>query len=321
MQPQGLVAFDPCSAPHGSRWFGCTLFHGWPWKGKNSASANMRSVLKSRMSKLAALVVTPALCSLLSCNTPESIAKFCDSAVVTLKTGDILFDDMKASCIREAQTREDFGTFPVSDPDLPACNNIGTQVVGLKSASEIIGNYFTALNDLASFGTSKAGDGAKDLLTKASSQAKLSAAPQNALASIAGLLTRVATAGYQQKRLADDIVKVHGLGEAVGVAYLHQLQEEERKTATRYQEFLLQHPGAAEVILALDSRWRSDRANFAAKQKAALSYQSALDTMAQGNEDLAAHAHGLKAKDLPGLLSPYAAQLESLAPAIQKAFL
>jgi hypothetical protein len=111
-----------------------------------------------------------------------------------------------------------------------------------------------------------------------------------------------------------------GLGEAVGVAYLHQLQEEETKTATRYHEFLLQHQGAAEVILTLDSRWQSDRANFAAKQKAALSYQSALDTMAKANEDLAAHARGLKTKDLSGLLSPYAAQLESLAPAIQKAF-
>jgi len=289
----------------------------------------MRLAPQNHTSKLAVLVIVPILCSLLSCNTPESIAKFCASVVVTLKTGDALFDDMKASCIREAQTREEFGTFPVSDPDLPACNNISTQAVGLKAASKIISNYFTALNDLASFGTSKAGDDAKDLLTKAATQAKLSAAPQNALASIAGLLTRVATAGYQQKRLADDIVKVHedirvalgGLGEAVGVAYLHQLQEEERKTATRYQEFLVQRPGAAEVILALDSRWQSDRANFEAKQKAALSYQSALDTIAKGNEDLAAHAHGLKAKDLPGLLSPYAAQLEGLAPAIQKAFL
>ena len=288
----------------------------------------MRFVPQNYRRKLAILVIVPVLCSVVSCNTPESIAKFCASAVVTLKIGDALFDDMKASCIREAQTRADFGTFPVSDPDLPACNNIGNQTVGLKAASKLLSNYFTALNDLASFGTSKAGDDAKELLTKASTQSKLSAGPQNALASIAGLLTRVATASYQQKRLADDIVKVHedikvaldGLAEAAGVAYLHQLQDEERKTATRYEEFLKQHNGTADVILALDSRWQSDHASFAARQKAAQSYQAALDAMAKGNEDLAAHARGLNAKALPGLLSPYTAQLESLVPAIQKAF-
>jgi hypothetical protein len=288
----------------------------------------MRCASQNHTGKLAVLVIVPILCSLLSCNSSESIAKFCASAVVTLKIGDALFDDMKASCIREAQTRADFGTFPVSDPDLPACNNIGSRTVGLKAASKLLSNYFTALNDLASFGTSKAGDDAKELLTKASTQAKLSAGPQNALVSIAGLLTRLATAGYQQKRLADDIVKVHedmkvaldGLGEAAGVAYLQQLQDEEKKTATRYEEFLKQHNGAADVILALDSRWQSDYASFAAKQKAAQNYQAALDTVAKGNEDLAAHARGLKAKALPGLLSPYTAQLESLVPAIQKAF-
>jgi hypothetical protein len=123
-------------------------------------------------------------------------------------------------------------------------------------------------------------------------------------------------------------VKVHedihavldGLGEAVGVAYLHQLQVEQQKTATRYQEFLLQHPEAADVVLTLDSRWQNDRVGFAVKEKAAMSYQTALDTLARGNDDLAAHARALKAKELPGLLSPYAATLESLVPAIEKAF-
>jgi hypothetical protein len=184
------------------------------------------------------------------------------------------------------------------------------------------------LNDLASFGTSKAGDGAKDQAAKASAQAKLSAARQQALESVAGFLARAAMSGYQQKRLADEIVKVHedikivldGLGEAAGVVYLHQLQDEEQKTATRYKEFLLEHQGNADVILVLDSRWQSDRASFAAKQKAALSYRAALDTLAKGNEELAAHARSFKASELSGLLSPYAAQLESLAPAIQKAF-
>lgn len=282
-----------------------------------------------RAARLGAVFAATICFLLLSCHTPDSIARFCSSAVVALRTGDALLEDMKASCIREAQTREAFGSFVVSDPNSAACDDVGNQASGLRAASKVLSNYFAALNDLASFGSSKAGDEANSLLTEASAQAKLSPAAQKALASIASFLTRVGTSGYQQKRLADDISSVHadikvaldGLGEAVGVVYLHQLQDEETKTATRYKEFLLQHQGAADAILVLDSRWQSDRANFAAKQKAALSYQEALDTLGRGNEDLAAHARRLKAKELPGLLSPYAAQLESLVPAIQKAFL
>jgi hypothetical protein len=245
---------------------------------------------------------------------------------------------MKASCIRDAQTFQPFGAFAVSDPNPTACENIGKQSEGLEAASKLISNYFTALNDLASFGTSKATDAtkssgdAKSLAATASSQAKLSEGREKALASVADFLAHAAMSGYQQKQLADDIVKVHedvkavldGLGEAAGVAYLHQLEDEEQKTADRYTEFLRgvekQRQPTADVILALDSRWQADRASFAAKQKAAKSYKAALATMAKGNEDLAAHARSLKEKDLSGLLSPYAAQLETLAPAIQKAF-
>ena len=279
-----------------------------------------------------AVALVLALALLASCNAPDTVAKFCSSAVATLKTGDALFDDMKASCIREAQTFESFGTFPVSDPNPAACDSVGKQGEGVKAASKLVSNYFTALNDLASFGTSKAGDDAQDLLTKASAAARLSAAPQKALSSVAGFLTRTATSGYQRKMLADDIVKVHqdikivldGLAEAVGVVYLQQLQDEELKTAARYKEFKLvaeqQHQWTADVTLVLDSRWQVDRATFAAKQKAALNYKTALETLAAGNEDLAAHARGIKADELVGLLSPYVAQLESLVPAIQKAY-
>jgi hypothetical protein len=282
----------------------------------------------NRISKQAALVIALLFAPLPSCNAPDSVARFCSSAVVTLKTGDAVFDDMKASCIRDAQTFEPFGAFAATDPNPAACDNIGKQADGLKAASKLVLNYFTALNDVVNFGTSKAGDDSKAQAAKASSLAKLSAARQTALESVAGFLVRTAATGYEQKRMWEEIIKVHddvravldGLGEAVGVAYTQQLQDEEQKTAARYKEFLLQHQGAADVILTLDSRWQSDRASFAAKQKAAQSYKAALDTLAKGNDDLAAHARGFKAKELSGLLSPYAAQLESLAPVIQKAF-
>ena len=269
------------------------------------------------------------LALLLSCDTPDSIAKFSSSAVVTLASGNAIFDDMKASCLRESQTQESLGTFSLANDQTPAaCEEIGKQADGLKAAAQILCRYFSALNDLASFGSSKAGDDAKALFEKTSAQARLSSARRDALASITGLLTRIATSGYQQRQLADDIVKVHediqaaldGLGEAAGVVYLHELQFEEARTATRYKEFLAEHPGAPDVILVLDARWQTDRAGFAARENAALGFKSALATLARGNEELAGHARSFKTRELAGVLDPYAAQLESLAPAIQKAF-
>jgi hypothetical protein len=265
---------------------------------------------------------------LLSCNTPDSIAKFCAAGVAALKTGDAIFDDMKGSCLREVQSREPLATFTVlPSPSSTACDDIGKQADGLKAASQIVAKYFSALNDLASFGTSKAGDGAKDLLTKATTLGKLPAAPQTALASVAGFLVNLATAGYQQKHLADDIVKTNGdlkivlagLAESVNGPYKNLLADEQQKTAVRYKEFALQHQNAADVLLILDSRWQADLAALAARRAAAQSFAAALDTLAKGHDDLATHAHSLKAKELGGLLSPYSAQLDSLISAIQKA--
>ena len=277
------------------------------------------------MKKLSCFAIVGVFLLACACNTPDTVAKFCSSAVVTLKSGDALFDDISASCVREAQTREPFATFEVTDTTPPACDEIGKQASGLKAAGQLLAEYFKALNDLASFGTTTAGSNASSLAKTAAAQAKLSSNAQTAIGSIAGLLTQIATGGYQQKALATNIVKhkadvdavLGGLGEAVGVVYLQMLKEEENKTITRYREYLLQHPDAT---LALDSRWQNDRTSFASKIRAAQAYQDALNTLIKGNDDLAAHANNLSAKNLPGLLSPYVSQLESMVPAIQKAF-
>lgn len=265
-------------------------------------------------------VLAVVLCG---CETPDGIAKFAASAVTTLHSGNAIFDDMKASCVRDQQTREPLGAFSTSDAHFDACDAVGKRAAELKASSGVVAGYFSALNELASFGTAKTGEKAKDLVALTS----IGDDKKAAIGSIAGFLTRIATAGYQEKQLADDIVKVHGdirvvlegLAEAAGVVYVQQLGNEEQKTANRYKEFTLTHP-SPDSLLALDARWHADRANFDAKRNAATSFQSALKTLAQANDDLAAHAHQLRANDLRGLLTPYASQLETIAGGIQKAF-
>jgi len=74
----------------------------------------------------AILLVLAAL--LLSCNTPDSVAKFCASGVAALETGDAIFDDMKGSCLREVQSREPLGSFTVAAPASTACDDIGKKM-------------------------------------------------------------------------------------------------------------------------------------------------------------------------------------------------
>lgn len=252
-----------------------------------------------------------------ACDTPASAAKFCASAVAALQPGPLLLDDIKASCIRELETQQDFGKFPIADPSAPECDAQGKQVEGLKAASRLLTEYFTALDNLASFDTAKPAEDVNALAGKA--------AMQKSAGAIAGFLTRVASSGYRQRHLTNDLVSVRadvqvvmeGLSEAVGSVYLRELNAEAQKTSARYREYVLMHPDAA---LSLDARWQTDRAAFDAKRKAIQCYQEALAAAIKGNGELAAHAHDLKAKDLSALLTSYSSELDNLAPVIRRAF-
>ena len=260
-----------------------------------------------------------------ACDTPASVAKFCASAVAALQPGPLLLDDIKASCIRELETQQDFGKFPIADPSAPECDAQGKQVAGLKAASRLLTEYFTALDNLASFDTAKPAEDVNALAGKVTAAAKMSESMQKSAGAIAGFLTRVASSGYRQRHLTNDLVGVRGdvqvvmegLSEAAGTLYLRELNAEAQKTSARYREYALMHPEAA---LSLDARWQADRAAFDAKRKAVQCYQEALAAAIKGNAELAAHTHDLKAKDLSALLTSYSSQLDNLAPVIRRAF-
>jgi len=97
-----------------------------------------------------------------------------------------------------------------------------------------------------------------------------------------------------------------------------QLASEEQKLADRYLEFAKDK--SPEVKLLLDDRWHADEQALAAKRASAQSLITALQALSKGFADLAANAHQLKAKEIPGLLGPYVTQLQTLIPQIQKGF-
>ena len=86
----------------------------------------------------------------------------------------------------------------------------------------------------------------------------------------------------------------------------------------RYKEFA--RGKSPEVVLVLDARWQADEQALAAKRASGRSLVAALEALSKGSADLAAKAHRLKGAEVPGLLAPYASQLQAMTPAIQKAF-
>ena len=280
--------------------------------------------------RFACLILPFTLC-FVGCTTPDAVSKFCGSAAATLTSAAPVFTDMEQSCLREVNSRQEFGTFMLPVQSDPGCNAIATQATGAAAATKILSDYFTALNSVASFGTAKAGTDAQNLLQKTSAAFGANSGAQNALGSIAQFLVSAATSGVQARDLEKDLTKansdistvVDALIAIVKTNYIGQgqgqgLESEEQKLATRYKEFA---KGASpEVKLMLDDRWHADEQMLTARRASAQSLVTALQALQKGFADLAKTAHNLKAKEVQGLLDPYVTQLQSLIPQIQKAF-
>jgi hypothetical protein len=271
--------------------------------------------------------------SLAGCVTPEAVSKFTGSAAATLTSAKPVFNDMELSCLREVNSKVDFGTFQPPAVSDPHCKRIGTQAAGAVAAAKILSDYFSAINSLASFGNAKAGTEAETLLAKTGAAFGADSAAQTALGSIARVLTSAATAGYQQKQLEKDLTKVSGniptvtnaLKAIVKDVYIDtQLVSEQDELSIRYQRFVkdnsTKNPLSPEAKLMLDDRWHADQAALEAKRASAQCLVSALEALSKGFQELAASSHQLTAKEVPGLLGPYATQLQALIPQIQKAF-
>ncbi|MGI4829724.1 MAG: hypothetical protein ACRYFU_16240 [Janthinobacterium lividum] len=261
------------------------------------------------------------------CNTPDAVSKFCGSANTTLAAAIPVFKDLPASCLREVNLQKGIGAFEAVQTD-PSCDLIAKQAEGAVAATKILSDYFSALNSLATFGTAKVGSDASSLLSKTEAAVGAGSAAQTALGSMAGFLATAATGAYQQRALNKDLTVVSkNIGDVVDALvtivqnnYIDQaLTAENQKLGTRYKEFALTST-SAEVLLNLDDRWHVDERSVDAKRASAETLISALQAIKNGTADLAANAHSVKAKELPGLLNPYITQIQMLIPQIQKGF-
>jgi hypothetical protein len=264
---------------------------------------------------------------LAGCTTPDAVSKFCASAATTLTAAQPVFGDLKQSCLREVNSRVDFGSFSPLVQDDASCDTVGKQADGAAAAAKVLAGYFGALNSLASFGTAKAGTDAQSLVSKTGAAVGENSKAQTALGSIAKLLVTAATSGYQEKQLEKDLPQASADISAVTDALITIIQDdyigrllksEEEKQSFRYKFFA--KGKSPEVVMMLDGRWQAEEQALEARRASARGAVTALGALSKGFSELAANSHRLKGKEMPGILAPYVTQLQTLLPQIQKAF-
>jgi hypothetical protein len=264
-----------------------------------------------------------------SCTSPDEASKFSKTSVTTLNSALPVFADFKMSCLREVNSRTEIGEFVPFKQEDASCDEIGVQMKGAVAATKLLAEYFSAIDSLASFGTTTVSSDARQLAEQTSGAFGAGSDAKKAVGSIASFLTSAALSGYKQKQLEKDLNAVSGnisavtgaLVEIVNEAYLNRLLiDEEKKTGIRYLEFK-KAARSSEVTLSLDDKWQADLKTFESKRASARSLVAALGAMSDGASALAQQSHSLTAKELPGLIAPYTAQLQVLIPQIQKAFL
>jgi hypothetical protein len=279
---------------------------------------------------LASSVLLTTLCAV-GCDTPETVSKYCDSSVQTLTAVTTVLSDMAPSCLREVnQESWVLGSFKPPATSDASCEAIEKQQTAAVAAAKLLAEYFGALDSLSAYGYVAPSKDAKALADAAAGIADLSTTQTGAIDSLAQGLTKGIVSGYQFRKLATDIPKaqhdvdslVDALLAIVQQNYVNQLlRAEEKKSANPYKEFLNKYsPPPPEVVLALDQRWKADEQAISAKRASALCAVSSLKTMRDGIDSLAANATTLKRKEVAGLLAPYASDLQSLVPQIQKAY-
>lgn len=263
------------------------------------------------------------------CNTPDTISKFCASAVTTISSATNVLADQGPSCLREVNDNTSMlGSFNPPVTSDPNCALVTTQANASIAAAKLLSEYFSTLNSLATVGVSTPSSDAGTLAANAAGIPGATANQKTAISSMAQDLTTGIMSAYQYRKLADDLPKaktnvddiVAALISVIQANYLDQLlNDEEKKLANPYKTFLSQHD-SPEARLSLDQRWQADEQTLQARRASAQSAITALQTLQKGFDQLADNANKVKAQEVPSLLAPYVSQLQALIPQIQKAF-
>src|SRR5580698_3362702 len=111
---------------------------------------------------LAGILLCGAVLLETSCENADAVAQFASAATQALAQGPAVLSDIEESCVRERTERDprDGLIPPNNDLIKTECKVFADQTPRLLSDSQALTNYFTAISQLASVGSTSAGKGA-----------------------------------------------------------------------------------------------------------------------------------------------------------------
>lgn len=288
----------------------------------------MKAATHSRRS----IVVAAAFLLLASaCVTSDAVSKFASQSTEALEQGQPVLKDLEGSCIRQHLVEQAIPTNinDVFDPKAfkkaaanPVCAGYAEVQPGELAILKTLTNYFNAISQLATTGTStEKGD---------AEAAKNSGQAGNVLAAVSNLsvfLGKVAAGGYQAKHLTNDIrstdndvaVVIDALIEIVQQRYVdNQLVSEEHEITETYKDLLRSQGPSPATASLLRAQWERQVTDIGERKAAAAAFIKCLQTIKEGHHKLATEAATIKPTELRAILDPYTDALRSLIPSLQK---
>lgn len=277
-----------------------------------------------------------------SCENASAVGQFASASAQALGQGPPILSDLAASCVREkTDTDPREGLAPPNKASIDMeCKQYADQIPGLLSDSVALTNYFTAISQLASAGSTTAGTnpggqgqangsgaaaagGARGGASRGGASPPASPAVQDlgVAGDIFKFLGQLATDGFRSRHLDKDVKDQHDHVDNVIQALINAVQsnyytrlENEQTGIENFYSTLARGADGATIVLIRNRRDHHLDLIEANRQKA-MNYVQALMQIKSGNDQLKSAA-SLKAKNMPALLQPYTAQLAQLIPTL-----
>jgi hypothetical protein len=287
-----------------------------------------------RLRTCTAVFLLASLLVLSACYNFDAVAKFASQSSQALAQGPPILQDVAASCERRHMSEQAYHGLDqpqqakaAQDEAAQACSAFTTDTPAWLIASKTVTDYFTAISQLASTGATSKGADSKQQQQAAKEAGKTdkSAALMKSSISILKVLGDMATAGYRNKHLKQDIDKVSPDVESVLTAlqvevhdvYNGRLTEEQQTYERRFNV----NPPTDPVVQSLVSDDLSTQARvIATKRAAAKAYEDAIANVLSGYKKLVEHQGSLDAKDLAVELQGYTDSLSKITQSLLPLF-
>lgn len=306
--------------------------------------------LQRRIRQMLFLTAVAALLAcLISCVSPDVVAKFAADASKSLSQGTAIFDDLPASVVRrDCDANVEKRDFDFKSAD-EACLINPDEQANLSSAKKdrddivavqkVLIDYFDAIQQLATFGkaTDSSGKSKDDAAAGSSAANKLKSGGKltsndevKAVTSLGQIMVKAFSAGYRNRELSRDITEADDAVAAITKALTHIVKEDYMFDPNRPKLPSLlnleahalteQYKGADGSPTLLRISWTDRSGRLLARNSSASSYVEALEKIRSGHKQLESQKNQLNAQSLAAELLPYISSLESLIPQIQKVF-